>query len=80
MLLAKEFLLLKLLMENIGRVFTKKKLYNVVWQEAYLYDDNTVMVHLSRLRTKIEDDPKQPLHLLTIRGIGYKLAVPKTGN
>jgi len=74
MLSAKEFLMLKLFMENIGRVLTKKQIYNAVWQEEYLYDGNTVMVHLSRLRSKIEDDPKNPCHLVTIRGIGYKLS------
>ncbi len=76
LLLAKEFSLLKLFMENVGRVFTKKQLYNAVWQEEYLYDDNTVMAHLSRLRTKIEDDQKNPSYIITIRGIGYKLCTP----
>jgi len=71
---AKEFLLLKLFMENKGRVLTKKQIYNAVWEEEYLYDGNTVMVHLSRLRSKIEDDPKNPSYLVTIRGIGYKLS------
>lgn len=75
---AKEFLLLKLFMENKGRVLTKKQIYNAVWEEEYLYDANTVMVHLSRLRGKIEDDPKNPSYLVTIRGIGYKLSVPKS--
>src|SRR5690554_5864530 len=46
-LLAKEYLLLKMFMENTGHVYTKKQLYNAVWQEEYYYDDNTVMVHLS---------------------------------
>jgi len=75
---AKEFLLLKLFMENKGRVLTKKQIYNAVWEEEYLFDGNTVMVHLSRLRGKIEDDPKNPSYLVTIRGIGYKLSVPKS--
>lgn len=70
---AKEFILLRLFMENQGRVFTKKQLYHGAWQEGYLYDDNTVMVHLSRLRGKLEDNPKAPVYLVTIRGIGYKL-------
>lgn len=69
---AKELILLRLFMENQGRVFTKKQLYHEAWQEEYLYDDNTVMVHLSRLRSKLEDDPKTPKYLITIRGIGYK--------
>lgn len=70
---AKEFVLLRLFMENQGRVFTKKQLYHEAWQEQYLYDDNTVMVHLSRLRSKLEDEPKAPKYFITIRGIGYKL-------
>lgn len=70
---AKEFFLLKHFMENVGRVFTKKQLYNAVWEEEYLYDENTVMVHISRLRSKIEDDPKNPSYLITVKGIGYKL-------
>lgn len=79
---AKEFLLLKLFMENKGHVLTKKQIYNAVWEEEYLFDGNTVMVHLSRLRSKIEDDPKNPSRLVTIRGIGYKLSTSppiKTG-
>lgn len=70
---AKEFLLLKHFMENRGRVFTKKQLYTAVWTEDYLYDDNTVMVHISHLRSKIEKDPHNPEYIKTIRGIGYKL-------
>ncbi len=69
---AKELLLLKLFMENPERVFTKKQIYHSVWKDAYLYDDNTVMVHISRLRNKIEDDPGLPNHIKTIKGIGYK--------
>lgn len=71
---AKEYLLLKLFMENQERVFTKKQLYSVVWQDSFLYDDNTVTVHMSRLRSKIEYNSKKPTYLLTIRGIGYKLS------
>ena len=70
---AKEFLLLKYFMENKERVLTKKQIYQTVWQEEYVYDDNTIMVHISRLRNKIEDNSKQPKYLLTIKGIGYKL-------
>lgn len=70
---AKEFLLLKYLIENRGKVLTKKQIYQAVWEEEYLYDDNTIMVHLSRLRSKIERNPKEPEYLLTLKGIGYKL-------
>jgi DNA-binding response OmpR family regulator len=70
---AKEYLLLKLFMENRERVFTKKQLYTAVWDDDYYYDDNTVMVHISHLRYKIESDPQNPEYIRTIRGIGYKL-------
>lgn len=70
---AKEYLLLKLFMENPGRVFTKKQLYGAVWGEDIYYDDNTVMVHISHIRNKIEQDSKTSGYIKTIRGIGYKL-------
>lgn len=69
---AKEFKILEMLMGNIGRVFTKKQIYENVWKEDYLGDDNTIMVHISHLREKIEEDPKKPLKIKTIRGIGYR--------
>lgn len=67
---AKEFLLLKYFMENPGRVFTKKQLYLAAWGDDYYYDDNTIMVHISHLRNKIDDEDKK--YITTIRGIGYK--------
>lgn len=70
---AKEYKLLKFFMENVGRVFTKKQLYENVWEEEYYGDSNTIMVHISHLRDKIEENPKSPIYLKTIRGIGYKL-------
>jgi DNA-binding response OmpR family regulator len=70
---AKEFKLLLHFMENPERVYTKRQLYNAVWDEDYYYDDNTIMVHISRVRSRIEDDPQNPKYLKTIRGIGYKL-------
>lgn len=70
---AKEYKLLLHFMENPERVFTKRQLYQAVWDEECYYDDNTVMVHISRIRSRIEDDPQKPKHLKTIRGIGYKL-------
>ena len=59
-------------MSNSGRVYTKKQIYEKVWEESYFGDDNTLLVHLSHLREKIEDNPKSPKYLKTIRGIGYK--------
>lgn len=70
---AKEYKLLLYFMENPERVFTKRQLYHAVWEEDYYYDDNTIMVHISRIRSRIEDDPQKPKYLKTIRGIGYKL-------
>jgi len=64
-------------MESPERVFTKKQLYNAVWDDDYYYDDNTIMVHISHLRNKIEIDSQNPEYIKTIRGIGYKLH--KTG-
>ncbi|MBS4538797.1 response regulator transcription factor [Clostridium sp. D2Q-11] len=71
---AKEYLLLSYLMERSGKVFTKKQLYEAVWEEDYFFDNNTVMVHISYIRNKIEDDPKNPQYIQTIRGIGYKFS------
>lgn len=70
---AKEFKLLLFFMEHPEKVFTKRQLYQAVWEEDYYYDDNTIMVHISRIRNRIEDDPQTPVYLKTIRGIGYKL-------
>jgi DNA-binding response OmpR family regulator len=69
---AKEYKLMQFLMENPEKVYTKKQLYIAVWEDDYYYDDNTIMVHISHLRSKIEDDPQNPEYLKTIRGIGYK--------
>jgi DNA-binding response OmpR family regulator len=74
---AKEYKLLLFLMENKEKVFTKRQLYNAVWDDDYYYDDNTIMVHISHLRNKIESNPQNPEYIKTIRGIGYKLH--KTG-
>lgn len=70
---AKEYKLLLYFMENREKVFTKRQLYHAVWDEEFYFDDNTVMVHISRIRGRIEDDPQKPKYLKTIRGIGYKL-------
>lgn len=69
---AKEYMLLKYLMESPERVFTKKQIYRAVWDEDVYFDDNTIMVHISHIRNKIETDPKNPEFIKTIRGIGYK--------
>lgn len=70
---AKEFKILELLIENPGKVYTKKQIYETIWEDTYYGDDNTIMVHISHIRDKIEEDPKKPQYLKTIRGIGYKM-------
>ncbi|WP_026493789.1 response regulator transcription factor [Butyrivibrio sp. XPD2002] len=68
-----EFKIMTLLMKNPGRVFTKVQIYEHVNGEYYENDDNTLMVHMSKLRDKIEDDSKNPRYIKTVRGLGYKL-------
>ncbi|MDF2595180.1 MAG: response regulator with CheY-like receiver domain and winged-helix DNA-binding domain [Clostridia bacterium] len=70
---AKENLMMKVFMENKERVFTKEQLYELVWGDA-IVDDNAIMVYISHLRNKIEDDPKKPKHIKTIWGLGYKFS------
>lgn len=72
-LTSKEFEILKLLMKNPKKVYTKEQIYSLIWKDAYLGDENAVNVHISRLRTKIEDDPRAPKYIVTVWGIGYKL-------
>ncbi|GFN32183.1 DNA-binding response regulator [Paenibacillus curdlanolyticus] len=67
-----EFRILALLMSNAGRVYTKAQIYEQVWGEEYMGDENLVMVYISKLRDKIEDNPRKPVHLITIRGLGYR--------
>lgn len=72
-LTAKEFEILKLFLQNPKKVYTKEQLYSLVWNDAYCGDENAVNVHISRLRGKIEEDPKNPRYVQTVWGIGYKL-------
>ena len=72
-LTAKEFEILKLLLQNPKKVYTKEQIYSLVWNDAYLGDENAVNVHISRLRTKIEDNPRDPQYIITVWGIGYNL-------
>lgn len=71
-LTAKEFEILKLLLQNPKKVYTKEQIYSQVWNDAYFGDENAVNVHISRLRNKIEDNPKKPQYVVTVWGIGYK--------
>ena len=74
-LTAKELQILTLLARHPNRIFSKKKLYENIWGDDYIGDDNTIMVHIRHLREKLEDDPGNPDHIVTVKGLGYKLAV-----
>jgi two-component system response regulator RegX3 len=68
----KEFDLLEVLMRNAGRVLTRMQLIDRVWGSDYVGDTKTLDVHIKRLRAKIEEDPANPRHIVTLRGLGYK--------
>jgi len=68
----KEFDLLELLLRNSGRVLTRGQLIDRVWGSDYVGDTKTLDVHVKRLRAKVEPDPAQPRHIVTVRGLGYK--------
>jgi two-component system, OmpR family, response regulator RegX3 len=68
----KEFDLLEFLVRNAGRVLTRGQIIDRVWGSDYVGDTKTLDVHVKRLRAKIEDDPKNPRLILTVRGLGYK--------
>jgi DNA-binding response OmpR family regulator len=71
-LTAKEYKLLCFLAQNPMQVFTKKQIYKNVWEEEFVYDDNTIMALIRRLRKKIEDDPNNPIYIQTVWGLGYR--------
>ena len=70
----KEFELLEMLLRNADRVLTRSQLIDRVWGSDYVGDTKTLDVHVKRLRAKIEVDPGTPVHLVTVRGLGYKFA------
>ncbi|KNF07185.1 regulatory protein VanR [Gottschalkia purinilytica] len=69
----KEFDILELLARNKGIVMSISKIYEHVWKEDFFKSDNTVMVHITKIREKIEEDPKKPVYIKTIWGVGYKI-------
>jgi two-component system, OmpR family, response regulator RegX3 len=69
----KEFELLEVLLRNADRVLTRMQLIDRVWGVDYVGDTKTLDVHVKRLRAKIERDPANPRHIVTVRGLGYKL-------
>ena len=78
-LTAKEFDLLVFFAHHPGQVFTKKQIYHAVWKDEYAFDDNNIMVHIRRLRKKIEDHPENPQSILTVWGVGYKFEPQAAG-
>ncbi len=70
----KEFELLKLLAQNPNQVLTKEQIISAVWGNNYYGDDNTIPVHIRKVREKIEDDPSDPKFILTVWGVGYRFA------
>jgi DNA-binding response OmpR family regulator len=71
---SKEALLMKFFMENPNQVFTKEQLYQNVWNDTVI-DDNTIMVYIRHLRSKIEDNQDKPKYIQTVWGIGYKFII-----
>lgn len=72
-LTAKEYALLKKLCENRGRILSMNVLCDTLWPDGSYGYENSLMVHMRRLREKIEENPSKPEHLITVRGLGYKL-------
>ena len=71
----KEFALLEAFMLRPGKLVTRQILLSEVWGVEYFGDTRTLDVHIKRLRAKIEEDPRRPQHVKTVRGLGYKLQV-----
>ncbi|MDX8045364.1 response regulator transcription factor [Gracilibacillus sp. S3-1-1] len=69
---AQVYQLLLFFCQNPNQVFSKSQLYEKVWDDQYLGEDNTVMVHIRKLREKIEANPSNPRYIVTVRGLGYK--------
>lgn len=68
-----EFKIVSLMMKTPGKIYTKMQIFENVNGDYYESDDNTLMVHISKIREKIENDPKNPIYLKTVRGLGYKI-------
>lgn len=69
----REFLILEVLISNLGRVLSTKQIYEKVWDEQFFNSDNTVAVHIRNIREKIEINPKEPKYIKLVWGVGYKI-------
>lgn len=68
-----EFKIINLLMQSPGRVYTKSQIFESIKGDYFFGDDNTLMVHISKLREKVEANPREPIYIKTVRGLGYKI-------
>jgi DNA-binding response OmpR family regulator len=68
-----EFSILELLARNRGIVFSVERIYENVWNDPYFQSDNTVVVHIRKIREKIEENPRKPRFIKTVWGVGYKI-------
>ena len=71
---SKENAMMKLLLDNVNRIFSRDMLYEMIWGETII-DENAIMVYINRLRQKIEEDPAHPHYIQTVRGLGYRFVV-----
>lgn len=69
----KEFDILLLLLENKGKIYTSEMIYNIIWNEDYLENDNSVITHIRNIREKLGDKVKESIYIKTIWGVGYKI-------
>ncbi len=69
---SREAALFLIFLKHPMQVFTKEMIYEQIWGDAVAVDDNTIMVYVNRLRSKIEDDRHNPAHILTVRGVGCR--------
>ena len=63
------------MLKHKNQIISKERLYNEVWGEDFFGSENTVMVHIRKLRESIEENPSKPKYLLTVKGLGYKLQI-----
>lgn len=71
---SKENAIMKLFIDNVGRILAKDMIYDLIWGSS-IVDENAIMVYINRLRQKIEDDPGNPRYIQTVRGLGYRFVV-----
>ena len=72
---SKENAIVKLFMDNVNHIFSKDMIYDLVWGSSII-DENAIMVYITRIRAKIEDDPSHPVYIQTVRGLGYRFVIP----